>query len=435
MMRTIEVFLVIIIITGAFIMSSLFAVLPSPRQVSPLNLRRLALTTLQTLDVDYDLSETVFRPENDSAWRQLQIALSACLPPNIVYNLTAYEVFIGSEAELYHPIKSIANAESLGIESDAGSYLVASSNVTFNVIPEKIGEQGAGGTLYILNCSDANGWWITGYTAHSLAEDLHNLLSPYFQVTMMIQNTAQLGQILNNTSLQGETLQNAVVINTCGEAMPIPTSYANMYSRNSYAEYCYELGKRVFQHNWTWVSIVGYPLYYVSNIEYFPNDHNNYGIYGMKCVGAGGFNAFLRGLNGESYAYDGTWITGDPSDDPRLASVHLSPEALYYRNYYGIYPSASHTATRALPSSILGRYNLAVTSYTFEQVGSWIAGAFFRHAVSGSFLALGLTRTSDIRLTALGLLCDFKPRLFRSEYTATGTSRLVVLQLGQVGGI
>ena len=60
MMRTIEIFLVIIIITGAFIISSLFAVLPSPRQVSPLNLRRFALSTLQTLDVDYDLSETVF---------------------------------------------------------------------------------------------------------------------------------------------------------------------------------------------------------------------------------------------------------------------------------------------------------------------------------------------------------------------------------------
>jgi hypothetical protein len=435
MMRTIEIFLVIIIITGAFIISSLFAVLPSPRQVSPLNLRRLALTTLQTLDVDHDLSETMFDESDNLAWGQLQIALSACLPPNIVYNLTAYEVSSGSGTELYTPIKSISNAESLGIASDAGSYLVASSNVTFNVIPEKIGEHGGGGTLYILNCSDANGWWITGYTAQSLAQDLCNLLSPYFQKTMMIQNTTQLGQILNGTSLQGETLQNAVVINTCGEAMPIPSSYADMYNRDSYAEYGYQLGKRVSQYNWTWVSIVGYPLFYVSNFERFPNNHNNYGIYGMMCVGAAGLNAFLRGLNGESYGYNDNWITGDPSDDPRLASVHLSPEALYYCNYYGIYPSPYHTATRALPSSIKGRYNLDVTSYTFEQVGSWIAGAFFRHAVSGSFFALGLTRTSDIRLTALGLLCDFRPRLFRSEYTAAGTSRLVVLQLGQVGGV
>jgi cytochrome b subunit of formate dehydrogenase len=47
MMRTIEILIVIIIITGAFIAVSFYAVLPWPRQVSPVNLRRLSLTTLQ----------------------------------------------------------------------------------------------------------------------------------------------------------------------------------------------------------------------------------------------------------------------------------------------------------------------------------------------------------------------------------------------------
>lgn len=438
MMRTVEIFLVIMIITAAFIISSFYAVLPQPRQVSPLDLRRFALTTLQMLDVDHDLSETVFKPLNDSAWSELQIALSACLPPNVVYNLTVYEVQTGG-TELYYCIKSIANAESLGVESDASSYLVASSNVTFNVIPEKIGMQGGGGTLYILNCSDSNGWWITGYTAQDLAKDLYNLLSPYFQNTIMIQSTAQLAQILNGTALQEETLRDAVVINTFGEAVPIPSGYYASsgvgYDGSSYARYCYTLGQRVRQHNWTWVSIVGYPLYYVSNTGLFPTEQNTWGIYGMRAVGAAGLNAFLRGLNGESYVYDNNWITGDPDDDSRLASVHLSSEALYYCNYYGLYPSPYHTATRALPSSILSRYNLAVAFRIFEQVGSWFAGAVFEHAVSGSFLALGLTRTPDIRLTALGLLSYYKPRLYHSEYTAAGTSRLVVLQVGLVGGV
>jgi hypothetical protein len=431
MMRTIEILLVIIIITAAFIISSLFAVLPSPRQVSPLNLRRLALTTLQTLDVDYDLSEIVFKPEDDSAWGELQIALSACLPPNIVYNLTAYEVLSGSGTELYTFIKSISNAESLGIDSDSAAYLVASSNVTFNVVPEKIGEHGGGGTLYILNCSDANGWWITGYTAQSLAEDLYNLLSPYFQTTVMVQNTTQLGQLLDNNPLQNETLQHAVVINTFGEAVPIPSSYADTYDRDSYAEYCYQLGKRVHQYNWTWASIVGYPLYYVSNTGYFTGsgDHNTWGIYGMRMVAQGGLNAFLRGLDNQPYSYNGNWITGSPG------IVYLSSEATYYCNYYGVYPAPYQTATRALPSWITGTYHLTVTTYIFNPVGNWIAGAVYRHATSGGFLALGLTRSPDIRLTALGLLSDYKPRLFRSEYTAAGTSRLVVLQLGQTGGI
>jgi hypothetical protein len=435
MMRTIEIFLVIIIVTGAFVISSFFAILPQPRNVSPLNLRRIALTTLQTLDTNYDLSQIVFKNETDPAWGQLQIALSACLPPNMVYNLTVYEVQ-GGGGQLYRPIKSIANSESLGIASDASSYLVASSNVTFSVIPEKVGESGGGGTLYILNCSDANSWWITGYTAQSLAEDLYNMLAPYFQNAIMVQNTMQLGQILNGTALQGETLQNAVVINTCGEAVPIPAGYyATQGSANSYARYCYILGQRVRTYNWTWASIVGYPLYYVSNTGLFPSDQNTWGIYGMRCVGSAGLNVFLEGLNGESYIYNDNWITGDPDSDSRLASVSLSSDALYYCNYYGVYPGPYHTATRALPSSILSRYNLAVATYILQPVGNWIAGAIFKQAVSGSFLALGLTRTPDIRLTALGLLSYYKPRLYRSEYTAAGTSRLIVLQLGQTGGV
>ena len=445
MMRTIEILLVIIIITAAFTISSLFAVLPSPRQVSPLNLRRLALTTLQTLDVDYDLSETVFNESDKLAWGQLQIALSACLPPNIVYNLTAYEVSSGSGTELYTPIKSISNAESLGIASDAGSYLVASSNVTFNVIPEKIGEHGGGGTLYILNCSDANGWWITGYTAQKLAEDLYNLLSPYFQTTIMVQNTTQLGQMLNGTEISDSPYENvtsAVVINTCGETVPIPSGYYTSpgigydSAEDSYARYCHTLGQRVRQHNWTWVSIVGWPLYYVSNTGYFtgPDDHNTYGIYGMVRVGRPGLQAFLQGLDNQTYYY-----SNSQTSSPGV--VYLSSEVAYYCNYYGIYPSPHQTSTRALKTSILDDFNLTVALYIFNEVDNSIPGAVYRHIfqsddkITGSLLALGLTRTPDIRLTALGLLSYDKPRLYHSEYTTVGTSRLVVLQLGQVGGV
>ncbi len=427
MMRTVEILLVIIIITSAFIIASLFAVLPSPRQVSPLNLRRLALTTLQTLDVNHGLSETMFKASNDPAWGEIQIALSACLPPNIVYNLTVYEITDG-ETTLYSPKKSISNAESLGVGSDAASCLVASSNVTFGMTPERIGEHGGGGTLYILNCSDANGWWITGYTAQKLAGDLYSLLSPYFQATVMVQNTEQLGQILNGTALGNEALQNAVVINTFGESVPIPRSYANMYPGDSYARYCYQLGLRVHQYNWTWASIVGWPLYYVSNTAVLSSSQNDWGIYGMVRVSQPGLQAFLEGLDNQPYTY-GSSTTSSPG------LVYLSSTAQYYCNYYGIYPSPYQTSTRALSNSILSTYHLSVSTYIFNPVGSWIPGAVYKHNVSGRFLALGLTRTPDIRLTALSLLCDYKPRLYRSEYTATGTSRLVVLQLGQTGGV
>jgi hypothetical protein len=438
MMRTVEILLVVMIISSAFIVASLFAVLPSPRQVSPINLRRLALTTLQALDVDYDLSATMFKnATDDPSWGQLQIALSACLPPSIVYNLTVYEVQSG-QTQFYKPINSISNAESLGVDSDSASYLVASSNVTFSAVPEKIGEHGGGGTLYILNCSDANGWWITGYTAQKLAEDLYNMLSPYFQNTVMLQSTAQLGTILKGTSIRGETLQNAVVINTYGEAVPIPKEYCQGYERQSegyysgvafpYSKFCYTLGQRTRQYNWTWASIVGWPFYYVSNMATLNSSQNGWGIYGMVMVESPGLQAFLQGLDNQPYSY-GSSQTGSPG------IVYLSTSAQYYCNYYGIYPSPYQTSTRALSSSILSTYHLAVSTYIFNQVNTWIPGAVYRNAVSGGLLAIGLTRTPDIRLTALGLLCDYKPRIYRSEYTVAGTSRLVVLQLGQVGGV
>ena len=432
MMRTIEILIVIIIITGAFIAASFFAVLPWPRQVSPMNLRRLAFTTLQMLDSNYDLSEAAFETKNYTTWGGLQVALSAALPPNVIYNLTIYEV-TGETTQLYTYIDSISDAESLGATSDTSSYMVASSNVTFNVVPEKIGAQGGGGTLYILNCSDAPGWWITGYTAQSLAQDLYILLSPYFTNTIMVQNTGELGNILNGTPLYGETLQNAVVINTCGEAVPIPSNYADMYSGNTYGEYFYQLGKRVLQYNWTWTSIVGWPFYYVSNTIKFSGSQNQWGIYGMVQTGNAGLNAFLQGLDNRSSYIPGSSSTSSPG------VAYLSRQALESSNYYGIYPSPYQTSTRALPDSIISTYNLDVTTYVFNPVSGSIPAAVYRHrgtggSHQGAFYAIGLTRTPDIRLTALGLLADYKPRLYRSEYNAKGTSRIVVLQLGLVGG-
>jgi hypothetical protein len=430
MMRTIEILLVIIIITGAFVIASFFAVLPSPRQVSPISLERLALTTLQELDDRHDLSTTIFKPPDDSSWTDLQVALSASLPPNMVYNLSVYEVVQGS-SQLYKIGNSISNAQSLGVSTGSSSYLVASSNVTFNFTPEKVGEHGAGGTLYILNCSDTNGWWITGYATQKLAEDLFNLLSPYFQSTIMVQNTTQFAQILDNNTISTspfENVSNAVVVNTCGEAVPVPSEYAQNVSQD-YAKFCYILGKKVHDYNWTFASnIVGYPLYYVTNTGLLSNQDNTWGIYGMEMIGPAGLNSFLEGLDNQPYVIHSGSIIGSPGN------VYLSSEAIYTCNYYGIYPSYYQTSSRALPSSITSTYELNVANYIFNPSGGYIAGAVYRQATSGVFLALGLTRTPDIRLTVLGLLDYYKPRLYRSDYTSTGTSKLVILQLGQMGG-
>lgn len=255
-----------------------------------------------------------------------------------------------------------------------------------------------------------------------------------------------MGLLLNGTALTGERLQDAVIINTFGEAVPIPAGYYTTQgydsSSRSYARYTYILGQRVNTYNWTWVSIVGYPLYYVTNTVTFASTQNTWGIYGMRIMGAdgtgggpSGLNAFLRGLDGQSFSYDSNGITGSPG------VVQFTWNASYYSNYYGIYPSPYQTSTRAMPTSILNTYHLKVApnSYIFQVVNNWIAGATFAHrgsanSVQGAFTAIGLTRIPDIRVTALGLLQYYRPSVYKSEFGASGTSRLVVLQLAQQGG-
>jgi hypothetical protein len=434
LLRTIEVLFVILILSGAFIAATYLAVLPAPQEVSPINLRRLSFTTLQMLDSDYDLGRVAFETEDAYAWGRLQIALSAALPANVVYNMTVYNV-TNTDGQLYNKVASFSNADGIIGTSDVATYTVASSNVTFSYKPEKIGEKSGGGTLYILNCSDANGWWITGYTAQGLAQDLYDLLSPFFANTTMVQNTGELEKILDGQSLHGESVENAVVINTFGEAVPISSKYKTLYPGNSYAQYFYEVGKRVFQYNWTWTSIVGWPFYYVSNTNLFTT--SEWGIYGTKSVGTTGLSAFLQGIDNRlTYNSSETSSTSKPKD------VFLSSKTIDSSNYYGIYPSARQTSERALPNSITATYNLNVTTYVFNPVGTAIPAAVYRHQVTvngvnhyqGGFYAIGLTRTPDIRITALGLLADYQPRLYASEYTANGTSRLVVLQLGLAGG-
>lgn len=437
-MRTVEVLFVIMIILGAFIIAAQFAVLPSPRQTFGTNLRELSQSTIETLNREGKLAETVFTAPSDPAWGDLKKALSASLPPNVVYNLSIYDISTNSEGAITYQLANSISDASFGADSDSASAMLTSPNVTFTEDPQKVGQStGQNITLYILNCSDANGWWITGYTGQSLATDFNKLLSPYFINTVLINTTDQLELLLDNSTLLEGTIQNAVVVNTFGEAVPIPDDYCwggsrqnEGYEGGSYAKFCYTLGSKTRQYNWTWVSIVGYPVYYVSNTEIFANEDNGWGIYGMRNVGPAGLNAFLRGLDGDSYAVIGTSIYRSPGD------VTFNSNALENLNYYGIYPDITQTATRALPDSILNDYHLTATEL-FNRPPSdpdYIPAATYSHTGGGALTAIGLTRTPDIRVAAIALLIYYHPTVYRSEFGASGTLRLVVLQLGQQGG-
>jgi hypothetical protein len=169
----------------------------------------------------------------------------------------------------------------------------------------------------------------------------------------------------------------------------------------------------------------------VSNTVAFAGGQNNWGIYGMQQTGGGGSIAFLRGLDNQTYGTSGTAVA-----EQNTRQVTLTQTALDACNYYGIYPSQSQTSTRAISATIQATYHLSVGVNVLDPVSGYYPGTLYTHGtsnISGSFLALGLTRTPDVRITALSLLSYYHPRVYASEYTATGTSRLVVLQLGLAG--
>ena len=157
----------------------------------------------------------------------------------------------------------------------------------------------------------------------------------------------------------------------------------------------------------------------------------------MKLVGPAGFNGFLQGLNGNDYSYNSAWIARS------LGVVQLTNDAWDMSNYYGTYPESYQTATRALSSDTLANYNVFINPQAniFEPIAynddPFYAGATYSHFEDnirqGSFTAIGLARTPDIRITILGLLMFYRPNIYRTEFGASGTSKLVVLQLGQVG--
>jgi hypothetical protein len=438
-------FFVILIVLGAFVFSLQYTALPRPQVVSNQDLRSLALTTLQTLDVEGELRKTIFSPTNDPSWTELQISLTSSLPPDVVYNLSVYDIVEFPQGSAVHDfVYSISNTQNgLSVDSQAIAYLVASPSTEFIKTPKKVDR-----TLYILNCSDSNGWWITGYTARSLASDVGNLLSRYFQATVPINSTYQFGLLLSGTSLKGESIEGAVIMNTFGEAVPIPADYCQGHSRQSegydsqsgsYAKFAYTVGSRTRQYNWTWVSIVGYPLYYVSNTAIFSSSQA-WGIYGTVSVGQPGLQAFLQGLDGQTYLYNSQGLTGSPG------VVYFTQSAINFANYYGVYPSYYQTSTRAIDSSILTTYHLSIDNvrgYIFQSLSdgskTWIAGATYSHKhqgdeIHGSFTAIGLTRTPDVRVSALAILMHYNPELFSSELTFKGSSRLVWLELAKLGG-
>ena len=124
--------------------------------------------------------------------------------------------------------------------------------------------------------------------------------------------------------------------------------------------------------------------------------------------GQGGSRAFLEGVNNQTYSYNNARAIHDSYQQSsyRLLSTQAAMNSC---NYYGIYPSTYQTSTRALSNSthwqaIIYSWTLTFSIPSFSS--DYFAGAIYNHCatgstnITGSLLALGLTRTPDVRVTA-----------------------------------
>ena len=443
MLKTVEALFVVVIVFTALVAMESYIQLPSPRLASSIGQKELATTTLKSLDSNGALTQAAFS-NNDGQWAEVLKSIDNNLPSNTIYKLTSYQIVLNKTTGSlqYIPDKTGGNFDGVFPSgSITSSYTLTSPNVTVTQTPEKIRTKNGAITLYILNCNDANGWWITGFTGNTLARSVYESMSPYFIKTILVNSTSQLDSILSGNKItadSNEQIQDAVVINTFGESIPIPQSQTD-----SYQQYPYTIGKRVNSYNWTWVSIVGYPFYYASNKATFSSYDNSWGIHGMRLIEARGLNYFLQGIDSSFHASpvdNNTWITNS------IGVVSYTDQIRASMDYYGIYTGLTQTSTRALTIKGISCYHMTLPidsqgkeySNIFNSVGTqYYAGAIWAHRVgnvtNGVFMALGLDRTPDIRVTLIGLLNYYKPTLLRSQFNVVGTTRMVELQIGQLG--
>ncbi len=445
MLKTVEALFVVVLVFTTLYSVQTFIQLPSPRLASSVGQEEFATTVLKSLDNDGSLTRDAF--SKGSKWStEILKSIESSLSSNSIYRLTAYKI-VDNAGNLEY-IANKTGPDNSGLFPSGGitsSYTVTSPDVTVTQTPEKIIVNNTAVTLYILNCNDANGWWITGFTGQTLANDVYQAMSPYFTTTILVNSTAQLNTLLSGSSITSdpnETVKNAVVINTFGESIPIPSTQAATYQ-----QYPYLVGKRVNVSNWTWVSIVGYPFYYASNKVSFSSYDNSWGIYGMRLIASRGLNYFLQGIDYSSHPTpfdNNTWITQEIT-----GVVYYTDLVRQAQDYYGLYPGYTQTSTRALPIRDLSRYHMIIpldsmgrdytNIFTPVTIGGtkYYAGATWVHQVSGKtrgvFLAIGLARTPDIRVALLGLLQYYHPTLLRSEFSASGTTRVIELQVSQLG--
>jgi len=388
LLRTTEAIFMVVITFGVLLAVTNFAIIPTPRVSSSIGLQESASKIVRNIDEDKFLTSAVFSDDADD-WGNVVKTIKDSIAPGLLFKITAYEIDEneGTGVLSYNPVLEGSNfSGAFPSGSVSVSYTVTSPEVTVTPTPEKVAYEDAGGTqssttLYILKCSDARGWWITGFTSDSLADDCYRQMSPYFKTTVMVTSTTDFWKLLNGVRISAdpnERVEGAIILNTLGECVPIPTAYISQIPGASKDNFSNYIGKRVATFDWEWISIVGYPFYYVSNTAYTLD--SAWGIIGLKDIGPKGLEGFLDGIKGDNY--DGS----NPDAYGMNPTVEYTDLLKDYMNYYGIYPALSQSATRAFTKTYFESKQLSLITNFFKpwpDDNGYYAGAVWSRIING----------------------------------------------------
>jgi len=166
--------------------------------------------------------------------------------------------------------------------------------------------------VFVINCSDAPSWWvgdikqvIDGFTSvMKKAGTMFNLI--------YVNTTQQLYGFMNNINVTASSgrilrpgfeyrLKYSVFMNGHGEAIPIPSQFVSG-TNPQWQSYFDFIRNQIKKYCWIWISITGYPFYYVSNHAY-DSSWNTWNVPGLYNIGPPGVNRFL-GTTVDCFCWD-----------------------------------------------------------------------------------------------------------------------------------
>jgi len=252
--------------------------------------------------------------------------------------------------------------------------------------------------VFVIQCRDAPSWWvgdinqvIDGFTSvMKKAGTMFNLI--------YVNTTQQLYGFMNNLIVRDDNgrdlrpgfeyrLKYSVFMNGHGEAIPIPSQFVSG-TNPQWQSYFDFIRNQIKKYCWIWISITGYPFYYVSNHAY-DSSWNTWNVPGLYNIGSSGVNEFLDSSTGALYwsSYSLISVVSQITHDFWVACKAF--------NITGIDPLV--LGYRPFPEDPPSGYNYALTQYV-DMVGGQRAAMTMEMGpkpTDGYFIHSGVSRHTN----------------------------------------